>query len=376
MRNRLCICSVVVGLTSCWLACVPPATGALAELERQAEETQKRVDFVFYVPDYLPRNAKPGRPMVVPQGTLDRYRLPDQVYVRLGDKLAMWQMPALASSVGQHAQVLSGPAGCYFWLLSPPKSKYVSIAWSLEGTRLGLTGDYSAKELMKVAMSVRPAAPGVAPRPRYALPPGGIGIVLPREGGAPVVLEVAPGQPAARAGVKPGDEVVRVQGRPVGGASLEQVSRMIRGEVGTRVTVTFKRPTGEVVTLALPREPVPTVVSVRRRFEDAVHAMPFRAVRPSYLPRGSVVAEARITRVSPDRPGAGPQLDVVYRSGPSGLIWIRQRKSYASQQTAPTVRHPRPGEHVLEKTLRGTTITVHTYSLSFIEAQRVFESLR
>jgi hypothetical protein len=376
MRNRLCIYPAAVWTTFCWFAWASRASCAPAELERHAEGIQRRVDFVFYIPDHLPPDARPEPPMVVPQRTLGRYRLPNQVYIRLGGKLAMWQMPVLESNLSQHAQVLSGPAGCYFWLLSPPKSRYVSIAWNLEGTRLGLTGAYSAKELMKVATSVRPAAPAMSPRPRYALAPGGIGVSLSCAGGVPVVIQVTPGMPAARAGVRPGDEVVRVQGRPVRRALLENVTRLIRGSVGTKVAVTFKRPTGEVVALALPREPVPTVVSVRRRLEDAVRAVPFRAVLASYLPKGTVVAETLITRVSPDRTRAGPQLDVVYRSGPSGIIWIRERKSYASEEAAPTVRQLRPGEHVLEKTLRGTTISVHTYSLSLTEAQRVFDSLR
>jgi len=70
---------------------------------------------------------------------------------------------------------------------------------------------------------------------------GGIGVeVMPRDGGA-IVTAVQEDGPAAAAGIRPGDQIVGVDGRECGEMSfLELVSR-IRGKVGTRVSLSIER---------------------------------------------------------------------------------------------------------------------------------------
>ena len=63
------------------------------------------------------------------------------------------------------------------------------------------------------------------------------------------VLTVFKGSPAARGGLKPGDEITAVNGHSLRGASSEQATTRIKGPAGTRVTltvVTGKRPPREV----------------------------------------------------------------------------------------------------------------------------------
>jgi len=54
------------------------------------------------------------------------------------------------------------------------------------------------------------------------------------------VLTVFKGSPAARGGIKPGDEIVAVNGRSLDGVSSEQATTRIKGRAGTKVTLTVK----------------------------------------------------------------------------------------------------------------------------------------
>src|ERR1039458_8850935 len=60
--------------------------------------------------------------------------------------------------------------------------------------------------------------------------------------GAParlVVEHVMQGTPAQIAGIRRGDEIVTIDGKPVTGKSLRDIVHMIRDEVGTPVTLTL-----------------------------------------------------------------------------------------------------------------------------------------
>jgi carboxyl-terminal processing protease len=52
------------------------------------------------------------------------------------------------------------------------------------------------------------------------------------------VLTVFKGSPAAKGGLKPGDEIIAVNGRPLRGVSSEQATTRIKGRAGTEVSLT------------------------------------------------------------------------------------------------------------------------------------------
>src|SRR4051812_5974575 len=52
------------------------------------------------------------------------------------------------------------------------------------------------------------------------------------------VNDVYDGSPAKQGGIKPGDVIVRVNGRPLAGKSSDQATALIKGKVGTPVTLT------------------------------------------------------------------------------------------------------------------------------------------
>jgi carboxyl-terminal processing protease len=72
---------------------------------------------------------------------------------------------------------------------------------------------------------------------------GGIGVLMKNIPGHPTVLRVLNG-PAQAAGLKPGDEILAVDGKAVQGESFEEVRNSIRGPLGSSVRLTIKRPGG------------------------------------------------------------------------------------------------------------------------------------
>ena len=76
---------------------------------------------------------------------------------------------------------------------------------------------------------------------------GSIGAVLGRdnETAALHVRDVPPGLAAARAGLRPGDEIVMIEGFYVKNMSAKQIQTLLRGDPGTTVELTILR--GEAV---------------------------------------------------------------------------------------------------------------------------------
>ncbi|MFI5269633.1 MAG: S41 family peptidase, partial [Chloroflexota bacterium] len=70
---------------------------------------------------------------------------------------------------------------------------------------------------------------------------GGVGVLMKNIPGHPTVLRVLDG-PAKSTDIKPGDEIVAVDGKAVTGETFEQVRNSIRGPQGSTVTITVKRP--------------------------------------------------------------------------------------------------------------------------------------
>lgn len=70
----------------------------------------------------------------------------------------------------------------------------------------------------------------------------GIGVEVEMRGDVITVLAPMDGSPAAAAGIRPGDQIVAVDNKPVRGERLDKLVSLIRGPVGTKVTVTVARP--------------------------------------------------------------------------------------------------------------------------------------
>jgi carboxyl-terminal processing protease len=72
---------------------------------------------------------------------------------------------------------------------------------------------------------------------------GGLGIQISEAHGVPKVISPIDGTPAARAGLQPGDLIVRINGESAQGMGLSKVVRELRGKPGTSVEITIARGT-------------------------------------------------------------------------------------------------------------------------------------
>jgi len=90
---------------------------------------------------------------------------------------------------------------------------------------------------------------------------GGLGILVGMKNERLTVIKPFPGTPAGRAGLRAGDVIVKIGERRTEGLDLETAVGLMRGPVGTRVTLTLMRPGSGPLTLTLEREEinVPTV---------------------------------------------------------------------------------------------------------------------
>ncbi len=69
----------------------------------------------------------------------------------------------------------------------------------------------------------------------------GIGVVVTQRGGQAVVIAPIDDTPAAGAGIRAGDIIVRIDGVPLDGVPLTEVVKLLRGEPGTMVTLWIMR---------------------------------------------------------------------------------------------------------------------------------------
>jgi len=72
-------------------------------------------------------------------------------------------------------------------------------------------------------------------------PPASVGLELSKQKGALTVVRPLPGSPAERVGIKPGDVVESIDGRPVNGLPLSEAVSLLRGTTGSSVTLALQR---------------------------------------------------------------------------------------------------------------------------------------
>ena len=70
---------------------------------------------------------------------------------------------------------------------------------------------------------------------------GGLGIEVSMEAGVVKVIAPIDGTPAAKAGIKAGDYIVRINGEQVQGKTLMEAVNLMRGPVGTTIEITVRR---------------------------------------------------------------------------------------------------------------------------------------
>ena len=90
----------------------------------------------------------------------------------------------------------------------------------------------------------------------------GIGAEVTMRDHRPTILAPLPGSPAEAAGLRPGDTIVRVDGKDVEGLPVDQVTQLVRGQSGTPVTLSvIHQGDTEIVDVSVVRQQI-TVPSV------------------------------------------------------------------------------------------------------------------
>jgi carboxyl-terminal processing protease len=82
---------------------------------------------------------------------------------------------------------------------------------------------------------------------------GGLGIEVSMEKGLVKVVSPIDGTPAAKAGLKPGDLITEIDGKPVQGMTLPQAVDKMRGPVDSQITLTINRKGQKPFTVTLTR---------------------------------------------------------------------------------------------------------------------------
>ncbi|WP_169238259.1 S41 family peptidase [Candidatus Roseilinea sp. NK_OTU-006] len=171
----------------------------------------------------------------------------------------------------------------------------------------------------------------------------GIGVLidLPREGkDRLLVLAVYPDSPADRAGIKPHDAIIAIEGEPVTFAKRAELIPKLRGEAGSKVTITVRTPGQPPRDLTLTRRPVEPRSPIRyKRLPDT--NIGYIAPNPTQLSTMRADTANALRELSADRNIDGLVLDLriirgnefpldemlsLFANGPVGAVQTRSKK--------------------------------------------------
>ncbi|MBF0325475.1 S41 family peptidase [Magnetospirillum moscoviense] len=145
---------------------------------------------------------------------------------------------------------------------------------------------------------------------------GGVGMELTMKEDQVVVVAPIDDTPAARAGIKVDDRILKVDGTPTAGQSLMQVVSKIRGKVGTPVTLTLSTTNGVTRDVVLKREII-QLQAVKGRLDGSDVAY----VRVTQF-AGGTAANLRSTLLDLEKAAGGRLKGIVLdlRRNPGGLL--------------------------------------------------------
>jgi carboxyl-terminal processing protease len=145
---------------------------------------------------------------------------------------------------------------------------------------------------------------------------GGIGVQLALQNGVPAVISPIEGGPAARAGIDPGDRIIKIDGQSTKQMPLDEIVGRLRGLPGTKVNVEILRANQAPFEISLTRSVV-SVVSVKSSLErdkiGYIHISGFSEQTPSAF-------ASAIERLKQQAGGHLNGLVLDLRNDPGGLL--------------------------------------------------------
>tara|TARA_Y100000590_G_scaffold281291_1_gene316400 strand:+ start:5088 stop:6242 length:1155 start_codon:yes stop_codon:yes gene_type:complete len=144
---------------------------------------------------------------------------------------------------------------------------------------------------------------------------GGLGIEVTMESGVVKVISPIDGTPAAKAGVKAGDYIVRINGEQVQGKTLMEAVNLMRGLVGTSIEITIRRKgLKKPKIIKITREIIEIRSVVSKEVDSKVGYLRLRAFNEN----SSNQLKKEISKIEKNKKNVGYILDL--RNNPGGLL--------------------------------------------------------
>ena len=144
---------------------------------------------------------------------------------------------------------------------------------------------------------------------------GGLGIEVSMESGVVKVIAPIDDTPAARAGVKAGDYITKINGEQVRGKTLMEAVNLMRGPVGTSIEITIRRKSlKKAKIINITREIIEIKSVVAKLIDDKVGYLRLRAFNEN----SSNQLKEEISEIEKNKKLIGYILDL--RNNPGGLL--------------------------------------------------------
>ena len=144
---------------------------------------------------------------------------------------------------------------------------------------------------------------------------GGLGIEVTMESGVVKVITPIDDTPAARAGVKPGDYIVKIDDEQVRGKTLMEAVNLMRGPVGTSIEITIRRKNlRKAKIIKIIRETIEIHSVVSELFDNKIGYLRLRAFNEN----SSEQLKEEISKIEKNKKLVGYILDL--RNNPGGLL--------------------------------------------------------
>ena len=144
---------------------------------------------------------------------------------------------------------------------------------------------------------------------------GGLGIEVSMEAGVVKVITPIDDTPAAKAGVKAGDYIVRINGEQVQGKTLMEAVNLMRGPVGTSIEITIRRKgLKKAKIIKITREVIEVRSVISKQIQNKVGYLRLRAFNQN---SGSQLKK-EISKIEKNKKTVGYILDL--RNNPGGLL--------------------------------------------------------